>query len=123
MRFRLREILKNIFSFKNDTLHQFLNANIRGSKDKLRKKFQSNCESITIRLTFSNLHDEDDIALTNSQLDRLVKAYEEKKGVTISMSKNTISHIMKIEGGFFTGVSRIESIPNRNCLTALGVGT
>ena len=56
-----------------------------GQKDKLKKAFESNCESITIGLTFSDLHREDVIALTNSQLDRLVKAYEEKKGMTIRM--------------------------------------
>ena len=58
-----------------------------GEKDKIKKTFESNCETITIRLTFSDLHGEDVIALTNSQLDRLVKAYEEKKGMTIRMSK------------------------------------
>ena len=52
-------------------------------KDKLKKAFESNCKSITIRLTFSDLHGEDVIAITNSQLDRLVEAYEEKKGMTI----------------------------------------
>ena len=53
-----------------------------------------------IRLAFSDLHGEDAIALTNSQLDRLVKAYEEKKGMTIRMSKTQLAHNMKIEGGF-----------------------
>ena len=48
-------------------------------KGKLKKVFESNCESITIRLTFSDLHGEDVIALTNSQLDRQVEAYEERK--------------------------------------------
>ena len=70
-------------------------------KDKLKKAFESNCESITIRLTFSDLHGEDVIALTNSQLDRLVKAYEEKKGMTIRISKTQLAHNMKIEGGFY----------------------
>ena len=56
-----------------------------GQKDKLKKALSSNCESITIRLTFSDLHGEDVIALINSQLDRLVKAHEEKKGMTIRM--------------------------------------
>ena len=56
-----------------------------GEKEKLKKVFESNCKSITIRLTFSDLHGEDVIALTNSQLDRLVEAYEEKKGMTIRM--------------------------------------
>ena len=49
-----------------------------GKKDKLKKALESNCKSITIRLTFSDLHGEDGIALTNSQLDRLVEAYEER---------------------------------------------
>ena len=69
-----------------------------GQKDKLKKAFESNRKSITIRLTFSDLHSEDVIALTNSQLDRLVKAYKEKKGMTIRMSKMKLSHNMKIEG-------------------------
>ena len=56
-------------------------------KDKLKKVFESNCESFEIRLTFTDLHGEDIIALTKSQLDRLVKAYEAKKGMTIKMSK------------------------------------
>ena len=59
---------------------------------------------------FSVLHGEDVIALTNSQLDRLVKAYEEKKGMTIRMSNRR---------RIFTGVSRIDSIPNRNCFSRI----
>ena len=47
-----------------------------GQKDKLKKAFESNSTSITIRLTFSDLHGEDVIALTNSQVDKLVEAYE-----------------------------------------------
>ena len=46
----------------------------RVKKDKLKKAFESKCESITIRLTFSDLHGEDVITLTKSQLDRLVEA-------------------------------------------------
>ena len=70
-----------------------------GQKDKLKKSFESNCKSITIRLTFSDLHGEDVVALTNSQLDRLVEAYEEKKGMTIKMSKTQLTYNMKIDGG------------------------
>ena len=70
-----------------------------GQKDKLKKAFESNCECITIRLTFSELHREDVIALTNSQLDRLVKAYDEKNGMTIRMSKTQLAYNMKIEEG------------------------
>ena len=66
-------------------------------KDKLMKSFESNCKSITNRLTFSDLHGEGVIAFTNSQLDRLVEAYEEKKGMTIKMSKTQFAHNMKME--------------------------
>ena len=56
-----------------------------GQKAKPKKAFVSNCESIKIRFEFSDLHGEDVIAVTNSQLDRLVEAYEEQKGMTIRM--------------------------------------
>ena len=58
-----------------------------GQKEKLKKAFESNCKYVTIRLTFSDLHGEDVIALITSQLDELVEAYEEKKVMTIKMSK------------------------------------
>ena len=58
-----------------------------GQKDKITKVFESNSKSITVRFKCSNLYGEDVIALTNSQLDRLVEPYEEEKGMTIRMSK------------------------------------
>ena len=82
--------LKKYFKLKNDKCDS---ANIRRSKDK-------HCEFITIRLTFSNLHGEDVIALTNSQLDRLVKADEAKTGMIITVSITLLAYNMKI-GGFY----------------------
>ena len=67
-----------------------------GQKDKLKKAFESNCGSFTIRFKFSDLHVEDVIALSNSQVDRLVEEYKE----TIRMSKAQLARNMKIEGGF-----------------------
>ena len=58
-----------------------------GQKDKIKKAFESNSKSITIHFKFSDPYGEDVIALTKSQVDRLVEAYEEKKGMTIRMSK------------------------------------
>ena len=69
--------------------------NIRGSKRQAQESIESTCKSITIRLTFSDLHGEDVIAVTNSQLDRLVVAYEQKKGMTIKMSKTQLAYNMK----------------------------
>ena len=56
-----------------------------GQKDKIKKAFESKSKSIRIRFTFSDLHGEDVIALTKSQVDRLVEAYEENKCLTIRM--------------------------------------
>ena len=89
-----------------------------GQKGKIKKAFESNSKSITIRFKFLDLHGEEVIALSNSQVDRLVEVYEEKKGMTIRMSKTQLAQNMKIEGGFFTGVSCIDSIPNWNCFAS-----
>ena len=52
-------------------------------KEKIKKAFESNSKSITIRFKSSDLYGEDVIALTKSQVDRLVETYDEKKGMTI----------------------------------------
>ena len=54
-------------------------------KPRLRKHLNLIASLITIRFKFLELHGEDVIALTKSQVDRLVKAYEEKKGIAIRM--------------------------------------
>ena len=56
-----------------------------GQKDKIKKAIESISKFITIRLGYTDLYGEDVIALTKSQVDRLVKVYEEKKGITIRM--------------------------------------
>ena len=89
-------------------MSNFANFKMRiseGQKDKLKKAFESNCESITIRLTFSDLHGEDVIVITKSQLDGLVKAYEANKGMTIKMAKTQLAHNRKIEGGFLPALA------------------
>ena len=52
-------------------------------KDKIKRAFESNSKFITIRFKFSDLYGKDFIALTKSQVDRLVEAYGEKKGMII----------------------------------------
>ena len=104
---------------------RYTNIKIRISesqKDKLKKAFESNCESITIRFKFLDLHVEDVIALTNSQVDRLVEAYEEKKGMTIRMSKTQLAHNMKIEGGFLPELAGLIPFLTATVLPALGIG-
>ena len=87
-------------------------------KDKLKEAFQSSCESITICLTFTDLHGDDVIAITKSQVDRLVKTYEARKGMTIKMSRPPLPNNMK-RRRIFTNVGWIDPILNRNCLTSV----
>ena len=105
---------------------RYTNFKIRISEvqnDKLKKAFESNCESNIICFKFSDLHGEDVIALTKSQLDRLVEAYEEKKGMTIRMSKTQLAHNMKIEEGFLPALAGLIPFLTGTVLPALGVGT
>ena len=43
------------------------------------------------------MHGEDVIAITNSQLDRLVQAYDEKEGMTIKISKTQLANNKKLQ--------------------------
>ena len=93
-----------------------------GQKDKIKKAIESNSKFITIRLGYTDLCGEDVIALTKSQVDRLVKAYEEKKGITIRMSKTQLAQNSKIEGGFLPALAGLIPFLTGTVLPALGVG-
>ena len=69
------------------------------------------------------MYGEDVIALTKSQVDRLVMAYEEKKGITIRMSKTQLAYNAKIAGGFLPALARLIQFLTGTVLPALGVGT
>ena len=51
-----------------------------------------------------------------------MKAYEEKKGMTIRMSKTQLAHNMKIEGGFLPALAGLIPFLTGTVLPALGVG-
>ena len=92
-----------------------------GQKDKIKKAFKSNSNYITIRFKCSDLYGEDVIALTKSQVDRIVKAYEEKKGLRIRMSKTQLAHNMTI-GGVLPALAGLIPILTETVLPALRVG-
>ena len=71
---------------------------------------------------FSDLHGEDVIALTKSQVHRLVEAYEEKEGMTTRMSKTQFAQNMKIEGGFLPALEGLIPFLTGTVLPALEVG-
>ena len=93
-----------------------------GQKDNLKKAFESNCESIVIRLTSFHLNGEDVIVITTSKLRRLMKAYEANKGMSIKISRRKLAYNMKIEGGFLPMLAGLIPFLTRTISPALGVG-
>ena len=57
---------------------------------------------MSIRLGYEDLCGSDVLALTNSQVNRMTKAYQDGKGITTKMSKRQDVHNMKTEGGFLS---------------------
>jgi len=55
-----------------------------------------------IRLSYEDMCGSDALAMTNSQVNRMTKAYQNGKGITIKMSKRQVVHNMKTEGGFLS---------------------
>ena len=70
----------------------------------------------------SDLHGENIIAITKSQLNRLVKAYEAKKALTIKMSKTQLAYNMQLEGGFLPMLAGLIPFLTGTVLPALRVG-
>ena len=93
-----------------------------GQKDKIKNAIESNSKFITIRFGYTDLYGEDVIALTKSQVDRLAKAYDEEKDITIRMSKTQLAHNSKIEGGFLPALAGLIQFLTGTVLPALGVG-
>ena len=50
-----------------------------------------------------------------------MEAYEEKKGMTIKMSKTQLAHSRKIEGGFLPALAGLIPFLTGTVLSALGV--
>ena len=75
---------------------------------------------MSLRLSHDNLVGNNVIAVTQSQLNRLKKAHEASKGVTIKMSKSQVAYNMKVQGGFLP----LQALPflTGTVLPALGVG-
>ena len=96
-----------------------------GQKRKLRNALQVG-GPVSIRLGHEDFDGDDVITLTNSQVNKIEKAYEGGKGVTIKMSNAQLAHNMKVEGGFLGLLARlaVRALPmlTKTVLPALGVG-
>jgi len=77
-----------------------VHVNISENQQQKLKHAVDKKSPVSIRLGFKDLCGNDVLALTNSQVNRTAKAYENGKGITIKMSKRQVVHNIKTEGGF-----------------------
>ena len=97
-----------------------------GQKEKLQHAIKAGCSAVSIRLGHEDLQGNDIIAITNSQAEKMTKAHENGKGITIRMTSKQLKHNTKIEGGFLgllAGLA-VRALPMiaKTVLPALGVG-
>jgi len=104
------------------------NVNVNKSnkqKEQLRKALAAG-DHLSLRLSHADLVGNDVINVTQSQLSRLKKAHETRKGVIIKMSKTQVARNMKIEEGFLSllagSASRAIPLIAKTVLPALGIG-
>jgi len=77
-----------------------VHVNISENQQQKLKHAVGTKSPVSIRLSYEDLCGSDVLALTNSQVNRMTKAYQDGKGITIKISKRQVVHNMKIEGGF-----------------------
>ena len=85
-----------------------VSANISENQQQNLKHAVDTKSSVSIRLGYEDLCGSDVLALTNSQVNRMTKAYQDGKRVTINMSNRQVVHNMNIEGrilGFLAGLA------------------
>jgi len=103
-----------------------VNVNISDSQKQKVKKALAAGTQLPLRLSHEDLVGNDVIAVTQSQLNRLKKAHQAGKGVTIKMSKSQVAHNMKVQGGFLPLLAGLASqacpFLTGTVLQALGVG-
>jgi len=59
-------------------------------------------EPASIRLGYIDLCGDDILTLTNAQINRMTKAYENRRGITIKMSRYQVEHNKTIEDRFLS---------------------
>ena len=77
-----------------------VSVNISENQQQKLKHVVDTKSPVSLCLGYEDLCGSDVLALTNSQVNRMTKAYQDGKGITQKMSKRQVVHNMKIEGGF-----------------------
>ena len=112
--------------YESETRYVNVKVNIsEGQKQKLQTALHVG-GPVSIRLGHEDLNGGDVLALTNSQVNKITKAYQGGKGITIKMSKSQLAHNKKVEGGFLGMLASLaaRALPMlaKTVLPALGVG-
>ena len=72
-----------------------------GQRKKLKDALENNAGEVTIHLDHEGLMiGEDVIAVTKRQIKSMTKAFENKKGIRITMSPTQLKHNLTMKGGF-----------------------
>ena len=108
--------------YESETRYVKVKVNIsEGQKQKLQSALQVG-GPVSIRLGHEDLHGEDVLALTNSQVTKITKAYQGGKGITNKMSKSQLAHNKKVEGGFLGMLASLAARTLPMLAKTLGVG-
>ena len=96
-----------------------------GQKEKLQHAIKAGCPTVSIRLGHEDVEGNDILAVTNSQVKKLVNTHENDRGITIKMSSNQLKHNMKTEGCFLSLLAGLAAgalpLVAKTVLPALGV--
>jgi len=76
-----------------------VHVNISENQQQKLKHAVDTKSPVSICLGYEDLCGSDVLALTNSQVNSMTKAYQDGKGIIIKMSRRQVVHNMKIEGG------------------------
>ena len=109
------------------TQYKTVNVNIsEGQAQKIKHAIDANCSATSIKLSKNDLTGDHKLDITNAQYNKLQKAKEAGKGLTIRMSKKQLKHNTKKEGGFLGLLAGLatRALPmiTKTVLPALGVG-
>ena len=72
-----------------------------GQRKKLKSALENSIDQVSIHLDSQDLmRGEDVLAVTKRQLNNLTKAFQNRKGVRLTMSPTQLKHNLTMEGGF-----------------------
>ena len=97
-----------------------------GQKQELKHATDAGCTITSLRLGKDDLEGNHKLALTKAKYNKLNRAINQGKGITIRMSKKQLKHNIKVEGGFLGLLAGLaaRALPMlaKTVLPALGVG-